>query len=204
VPNAGVVFPPDQLPGFTDRHTFVSVEGFAAVRTAEPALNPRRGGRYRAAVSRYIDTSRTADQFTRVDVDLQQYASVLNERRVFVVRALGSFTDVDQGATLPFYLMRTLGGGQTLRGFRDFRFRDRHLLALQAEYRWEILTALDGALFYEVGQVAPRLDRFRIRDFERDWGFGLRFGGNGGVFLRLDLAYGGEGPRTWLRFGHVF
>ena len=129
---------------------------------------------------------------------------MLNERRVFVVRALGSFSDVASDAQMPFYLMRTLGGSHTLRGFRDFRFRDRHLLAVQAEYRFEIFTALDGAVFYDAGQVAPRLDNFQWREFERDWGFGFRFGGNGGVFLRLDLAYGGEGPRTWLRFGHVF
>jgi outer membrane protein assembly factor BamA len=129
---------------------------------------------------------------------------VLNERRVFVLRALGSFSDVASDAQMPFYLMRTLGGSHTLRGFSDFRFRDRHTVALQAEYRFEILTALDGAVFYDAGQVAPRLDSFQWREFERNWGFGFRFGGNGGVFLRLDLAYGGEGARTWLRFGHVF
>jgi len=55
-----------------------------------------------------------------------------------------------------------------------------------------------------VGYYAPRLDDFRWRDFERNWGVGFRFGGDGGVFLRLDVAFGGEGPRTWLRFGHVF
>jgi hypothetical protein len=203
-PNAPEVFPPDRLPGFFEPHDFVRVEGFADVQTAEPMRNPRKGGRYRAAIARYSDRSGNEDGFTRYDVDLQQYVSVLNERRVFVVRALGSFSDVAGDARMPFYLMRTLGGSHTLRAFPDFRFRDRHMLAIQAEYRYEILTALDGALFYDAGQVAPRLDDFRWRDFERNWGFGLRFGGNGGVFVRFDVAYGGEGPRTWLRFGHVF
>ena len=203
-PNAPAFFPPEQLPGFFERHDFVRVEGFADVQTARPLLNPRNGGRYRAAVARYSDRSGHDDGFTRYDVDLQQYVSVLNERRVFVLRALGSFSDVASDAQMPFYLMRTLGGSHTLRGFSDFRFRDRHTVALQAEYRFEILTALDGAVFYDAGQVAPRLDSFQWREFERNWGFGFRFGGNGGVFLRLDLAYGGEGARTWLRFGHVF
>lgn len=205
-PNVGDHFDPDQLPGLGDRHSFMRVEGFADVRTAEPAFNPRRGGRYRAGLTRYVDLTGHDDRFTRYDVDLQQYASILNERRVFVLRAVGSFTDVPTGARLPFYMMRTLGGSHTLRGFPDFRFRDRHLLALQAEYRWEILTALDGAVFYDLGQVAPEMRAFRFGDFERDWGVGLRLGSNGGVFLRLDVAFGGEGnpPRTWLRFGHVF
>ena len=204
VPNAPDFFPPDRLPGYFERHDFIRVEGFADVQTARPLLNPRKGGRYRAAVARYSDRSGNDDGFTRYDVDLQQYVSVLNERRVFVVRALGSFSDVADDSRMPFYLMRTLGGSHTLRGFSDFRFRDRHMVAVQAEYRFEILTALDGAVFYDAGQVAPRLDRFQLRDFQRDWGFGFRFGGNGGVFLRLDQSFGGEGPRTWLRFGHVF
>ena len=203
-PNAPEIFPPDRLPGFLEPHDYVHVEGFADVQTARPLLNPRKGGRYRAAIARYADRSGHDDGFTRYDVDLQQYASVLNERRVFVVRALGSFSDVASDAQMPFYLMRTLGGNHTLRGFPDFRFRDRHQIALQAEYRYEIFTALDGAVFYDAGQVAPRLDDFRWRDFERNWGVGFRFGGDGGVFLRLDVAFGGEGPRTWLRFGHVF
>ena len=204
VPNATQIFDPADLPGYVGQRDFVRVEGFADVHTAAPLMNPRKGGKYRVAVGRYTDRSGNDDGFTRVDVDAQHYLPFFNERRVIALRALGSFSEVDGAAEMPFYLMRTLGGGQTLRGFRDFRFRDRHLLAVQAEYRFEILTALDGAIFYDAGQVAPRLARFRWRDFERDWGFGFRFGGNGGVFLRLDLAYGGEGPRTWLRFGHVF
>jgi hypothetical protein len=204
VPNATQIFTLDRLPGYAGERDFVRVEGFADVQTAAPLMNPRRGGKYHVALARYADRSGNDDGFTRVDVDLQHYLPFFNERRVIALRALGSFSEVAGEAEMPFYLMRTLGGGQTLRGFRDFRFRDRHLLAVQAEYRFEILTALDGAVFYDAGQVAPRLERFRWRDFERDWGFGFRFGSNAGVFLRLDLAYGGEGPRTWLRFGHVF
>jgi hypothetical protein len=205
VPNAEQIFRGDELPGFGDRHAFMRVEGFADVHTAEPSLNPRRGGRYRAAVARYVDLSQNDDRFTRVDVDLQQYASILNERRVFVLRALGSFSDVPAGAQMPFYLMRTLGGGGTLRGVDEFRFRDRHLVLLQAEYRFEIITAIDGAVFYDTGMVAPRLDAIRAADFERDWGLGVRFGSNGGVFMRIDVAFGGPaGIRTWLRWGHVF
>ena len=76
---------------------------------------------------------------------------------------------------------------------------------MQAEYRFEIFTALDGAVFYDTGQVAPTLEAFALKDFERDWGVGIRLGSNGGVFLRVDVAFAGEsGTRTWLRWGHVF
>ena len=48
-------------------------------------------------------------------------------------------------------------------GFRRFRFRDRNLLLLQAEYRWEIFTAVDGAIFYDAGKVAPAARGPRLR-----------------------------------------
>ena len=60
---------------------------------------------------------------------------------------------------MPFYLMPTLGGNDTLRGFREYRFRGPHAILAQAEYRWEIWSGLDGALFYDAGKVADRRGR---------------------------------------------
>jgi outer membrane translocation and assembly module TamA len=78
------------------------------------------------------------------------------------------------------------------------------VILLQAEYRFEVFTALDGALFYDAGQVAPHAEDFTWKRLETDWGFGLRFGSNAGVFIRFDLGFGREGPRPFLRFNHVF
>ena len=59
--------------------------------------------------------------------------------------------------------MPTLGGNDTLRGFRNYRFRGPHALLLQAEYRWELWSGLDGALFYDAGKVALRAFRSRLQ-----------------------------------------
>ena len=73
---------------------------------------------------------------------------------------------------MPFYLMPTLGGNDTLRGFREYRFRGPHAILRRREYRWEIWSGLDGALFYDAGKVANRRadlefqgsrDRLRLR-----------------------------------------
>jgi hypothetical protein len=203
-PDLAERFDESSAPGLESQPGFFRVGGYAQVDYARP-LNARQGGRYTVAVHRYLDTAGGAYTFNRVDVDLQQYLSAFNERRVFALRALGSFTDPAGDATVPFYLMATLGGNHTLRGFRAFRFRDRSEILLQAEYRFEILTALDGAVFYDTGQVAPRMGALSWRDFERDYGVGLRVGTNAGVFIRFDVAFGsGEGTKTWLRFTHVF
>ena len=114
-------------------------------------------------------------------------------------------TDPDAGAEVPFYFQPTLGGPDDLRGFRHFRFRDRNILLFQAEYRWEIFTAVDGALFYDIGKVAPRREDFHLSDFERDFGIGFRFGTMNGVFLRIEGAFGSSaGAHFIMRFGHVF
>ena len=69
---------------------------------------------------------------------------------------------------MPFYLMPTLGGNDTLRGFRAYRFRGPHAMLLQGEYRFELWSGLDAALFYDAGKVAmsrqrPQLQRPRVR-----------------------------------------
>ena len=203
-PDVSDTFDETTAPGLAGQPAFVRVGGFAAVDYAQP-FNARRGGRYLVGVNRYIDTGSGAYTFSRLDFDLQQYVPAFNERRVFVFRTFGSFADPADDATVPFYLMLPLGGDHTLRGVRQFRFRDRSLLLLQAEYRFEILTALDGAIFYDTGQVAPSRSALSLRDFERDYGVGLRIGTNLGVFIRFDVAFGSsEGTKTWLRFSHVF
>ena len=106
---------------------------------------------------------------------------------------------------MPFYLQRTLGGPDDLRGFRRFRFRDTHLLLFQAEYRWEIFTAVDGAIFYDTGTVGGSRDALRLDQFESNYGLGFRFGTSNGVFLRVEGAFGSrDGKHFVLRTGHVF
>src|SRR4030095_11187573 len=98
-------------------------------------LNARRGGYYRLDFRNYGDRVRDLANFTRVDLDLRQYVSFLSARRVVVGRALVYNTDVDPGGYIPYYLLPSLGGNLTLRGFRADRFRAPHALLLQGAYR---------------------------------------------------------------------
>jgi outer membrane protein assembly factor BamA len=124
---------------------------------------------------------------------------------VIALRALASMSEADAGATVPFFLQPTLGGPDDLRGFRRFRFRDRNMLLLQGEYRWEIFTAMDGVLFYDAGMVAPRVEDLTLGELETDYGFGFRFGTVNGVFLRVEGAFGSNGGKHFiLRFGDAF
>jgi outer membrane protein assembly factor BamA len=199
------VFDPSQAPGVLDQPQYLRFTSVVDVNLRQPRGNPRRGGQYKVSHQRYNDNEGNLFSFDRVDIDLQQYVPLLKDRRVIALRARAAMTDAVEGAQVPFYLQPTLGGPDDLRGFRHFRFRDRNSLLLQAEYRWEIFTAVDGAIFYEAGKVAPRREDLDLRDLESDYGIGFRFGTINGVFLRIEGAFGSSaGVHFIMRFGHVF
>lgn len=199
------LFDARQAPGLDAQPDFIRYELLADINAREPRGNPRRGGQYKFTYQRFDDRELSRYTFDRIEMDLQQYVPLLRDRRVLAFRALASTSDADAGHDVPFYLQRTLGGPDDLRGFRQFRFRDRNILLLQAEYRWEIFTAVDGALFYDAGKVSSRLEDLNLRDLESDYGIGFRFGTRNGVFLRVEGAFGSSaGKHFILRFGHVF
>jgi hypothetical protein len=199
------VFDPPQAPGVLEQPDYFKYSAMVDVNMRIPRGNPRRGGRYALGYQRFDDTESDLFSFNRVDIDLQQYVPLVRDRRVLALRARAAMTDADAGSVVPFYFQPTLGGPDDLRGFRHFRFRDRNALLLQAEYRWEIFTAVDGAIFFDAGKVAARREDLDLRDLESDYGIGFRFGTINGVFLRIEGAFGSSaGAHFIMRFGHVF
>jgi hypothetical protein len=203
-PSTGDVHGPASAPGIDARLDYLRTLAFVDVDFRRP-INARRGGWYRAEWSRYDDRSDDLFTFNRLDVDLRHYVSILSERRILTGRAFVSTSDTAAGQTMPFYLMPWLGGNDSLRGFRDYRFRGPHALLLQAEYRFEIWSGLDGALFYDAGKVALRRSDLDFKQLERDYGFGLRFNTDDGIIFRFDTALGSrDGARFWMVFGGTF
>ena len=166
--------------------------------------NARKGGWYRMEASRFADPT-DAFTFNRVDVDLRQYGSILAERRVLAVRLAASTSEPASGARVPFYLMPHLGGHDSLRGFRDYRFRGPHAILTQTEYRFEVWSGLDAALFYDAGKVTLRRSDLNFKDLEHDYGFGFRFNTDNGTILRIDAGFGSsDGKHLYIVFGDVF
>ena len=166
--------------------------------------NARKGGWYRLEASRFADPT-DAFTFNRLDVDLRQYASILAERRVLAVRLAASTSEPGPGARVPFYLMPHLGGHDSLRGFRDYRFRGPHAILTQTEYRFEVWSGFDAALFYDAGKVTLHRSDLNFKDLEHDYGFGFRFNTDNGTILRIDAGFGSsDGKHLYIVFGDVF
>lgn len=204
LPSIEEVFDESEAPGLDHRVNFLQTTAFAEVDYRRPR-NARQGGFYRVDFSHVED--RTTDQFTfnRATADIRQYFGFLAGRRVIALRGFVSTAQADDGREVPFYMMPALGGNDTLRGFRDYRFRGPHALLLSAEYRWEIWSGLDAALFYDAGKVALRRSDIDFSDLESNYGFGFRFNTDNGVIFRVDAAFGSrDGKHLNIVFGGIF
>jgi hypothetical protein len=203
MPSTDTVFSSRSVPGLAEQPSFTFVEPFVEFRTADPPLNPVGGVSVRFSFSRYGDRDLDRYSFRRNDLDLRAYLPLFQRTHTIALRSWIADSRPDSGEEVPFYLQPTLGGSYSLRGFRTFRFRDRALALVQAEYRWRINEFVTAALFYDTGAVASRLGD--LGKFEKDYGFGLRAGGRNGVAFRTDVAFGsGEGMRILVRFNNVF
>ncbi len=205
VPTIGDRFDETEAPGLGVNTEFVRSSAFIEVDYREP-LNARRGGWYRLEVSRHDDRNGGAWSFRRTDLDVRQFIGLLADRRVLALRGFVSSSDgLGDSNGVPFFLMPWLGGNDSLRGFRNYRFRGPHALLLQAEYRWEIWSGLDGAFFYDAGKVGLRRQDLGFKNLEDDYGFGFRFNTDNGVIMRVDAAFGSrEGKHLHIVFGGVF
>jgi hypothetical protein len=61
-----------------------------------------------------------------------------------------------------------------------------------------VFGALDGALFYDAGKVAPRFGDLDLTDLKRSYGIGFRFHSDDRTFFRLDVGHSTEGTRLLL------
>ena len=205
VPGIGMRFDSGNTPGLADPATLRVVSLAATVDTRDVPGNPRGGGRYHLGVARYVDTARDRYSFTRIDAEFEQHLSAWRRQRVLTLRAVASSAIADEGHDVPFYLQPSLGGSRLLRGFVTDRFRDTTLVALQAEYGFDLLPFVSAVAFYEAGAVAPRWQALSLGNLRRDYGLGFRFGGARAVAFRTDVAFGsGEGTRLTMRFNHAF
>jgi hypothetical protein len=152
----------------------------------------RRGGLYQA---RYHHYTGGADDFDRVEGEVVQHLPLVRENYVLSLHGQAESILTDD-ATVPFYLLSSLGGSDTLRGYGSWRFRDRHAALTTAELRWiPNRNSVDVALFYDAGMVAPEFGELSFRRFKSNVGVGVRFHGPRSTPLRIEVAKGREGVR---------
>jgi hypothetical protein len=107
----------------------------------------------------------------------------------------------------PFWRMGLLGGSEIMRGYYLGRYRDRNMMAFQAEYRWApILWRVGLAAFAGLGDVAATPGLFDLGRFKYTYGLGLRFviDPKQRLHLRLDFGFGKGTSGVYFTAGEAF
>lgn len=191
-PSIETIYTPASAPGLGDSPAFVHAMLQAAIDTRPAPDYARTGGRYGAGFHRYHDPDRTYS-FERVDASVVQHIPVLRETWVISMRARVE-TTLGDTSIVPYFLLPSLGGGSSLRAYPSWRFRDRHTLLTNVEWRWiPNRFGFDMALFYDAGTVAARRADLGFKHLITNWGVGARFHGMLTTPLRIELAKGAEG-----------
>jgi hypothetical protein len=220
LPDLRTRFGDAEAPGLTNQPRYQRFGGTLDLIVA-PGVGEalHQGARYRASWHRYEDSELDRYTFQRLDVEARHRFALFGRLRRLTLQGWLSTTTTAAGQEVPFYLMHTLGGvgglqprgeervGEeltrgTLRGFPHYRFRDRHLLLLQSEYRLPIWGPVEGSLFVEAGKVTATRAELDLSQLERSAGFGLSVMRGPSTAMRLDVGFGGgEGTRVFLSIG---
>jgi len=192
-PSIEDVYTSDSAPGLGTSPHFLRLTMMGGIDWRSPAAGyARRGGLYAMTFDSYIDPDSTYS-FDRLQAEVIQHIPILRENWVISLRGVGR-TTIDDDDVVPYFLLPALGSGSTLRAYPSWRFRDRHSLLLQGEWRWiPNRLFLDMAIFYDAGKVMSRRADFNFEELKQDVGIGVRFHSALATPLRIELARGSEG-----------
>jgi hypothetical protein len=180
------------LPGLGASPTYAHTQGSIGLDWRTSPGYSRRGGAYTVTLHDFADTDEDFG-FRQVDYELIQHIPVLRDAWVLSLHGRVETTYGRDDQQIPFFMLPALGGGSTLRGFASWRFRDRHSLLLQAEWRVLANRFLDMALFYDAGKVTARRGDLDLDGLKSDFGLGFRLHSPIATPLRIELAKSNEG-----------
>jgi surface antigen Omp85-like protein len=194
-------FTPIELPGLGADPEYLHSFASAGIDSRTGPGFSRTGTLLQGTFHDYRQQNEGPWSFRRIDGIARQLIPILHGNWVIDLSVRASTTDTDAGNQVPFFLMPDLGGGSDLRGFANYRFRDRHSILATAEYRWYAQEYLEMALFYDAGKVVPLRDDLDLKGLKSDVGIGLRFHTPRLSILRFEVAHSDEGLRFIIGFG---
>jgi hypothetical protein len=202
--SADQVYSPVEAPGIDKQTNYLRAGPFLEIDSRDKPRDPHAGTHVLAKLSFLSDRKYDLFSFRRVEGTIEHYIPFLNEKRTIALRAKTVLSYNNSGNVVPFYMQPSLGGASDLRGYKRYRFYDNNMFLMNAEYRWEVFTLLDMAVFADAGNVFHRDGDFSFKKLESDVGFGVRFKNRRAVVFRIDTAFSQEGFGLWFNFDHIF
>ena len=191
-PSVETVYTPATLPGLGARTRYLHTQGTLGLDWRTSPGYSRRGGFYGVTLHDYADNDKEFG-YQQLDYEVIQHLPILREAWVISLHGIAKTTMEKDNQQIPFFMLPSVGGGSTLRGFDSWRFRDQNSLAVQAEWRIMVNRFLDMAFFYDAGKVASRRADLDFNGLKSDYGLGFRFHGPLATPLRIEVARSREG-----------
>ncbi len=148
-------------------------------------------GMYHQAYAMFFQEGLGSDySFRLLSLDLRKYFSVFGSH-VLALQSFGSFISGEP----PFQMMNMFGSSYWMRGYYYGRYRDRHMITFQGEYRCPLFWRFGAVGFAGFGDVGHDIEKFRLDEFKYSIGFGLRFlfDRQERINARLDMGFGEDG-----------
>jgi hypothetical protein len=171
---------------------------------------PQGGGLGRLKVARFLGFGEEETDYTSYRAELQRYFPLWFTKRALALRGFASWLD-SRGNVIPFQYLLTNDEPDLFRGYRDFRWRDRGMVAGSLEYRWPIWApvdmdgfGVDAFLFSDIGQVFGGGGEIALRNLTFSYGGGLRMVGSKSLTGLLEFGWSKEDFQLRLTGHQVF
>lgn len=121
------------------------------------------------------------------------------------VLALQVYAEMSFGE-VPFNQMALMGGTKLMRGYYEGRFRDKHMVLLQSEYRFPLFWRLGAVAFGGIGAVSPELEDLALNNLRYTLGLGLRLTiiKRDHINVRFDFGFGKNTSGFYITIGEAF
>ncbi len=200
----------DELPAGYGERSDGWVFGVALERdVTDQNGRPREGSVHRAQIAYFLPDHERESDFVTYRLESQHFFDLWWDRSL-AVRGAWSWID-DGGEAVHFQRMMTNDEPDLLRGFDDFRWRDKGFTALTAEYRYPVWDfrdpgqlTVDAYTFVDVGQGFGHRREIALEDLTRSYGLGFRLSAYGNFTGRVEIGFSEEDTIIRLRADQMF
>jgi hypothetical protein len=196
--------PVKEFPLGSDGSANVGLGGAMVYDNRHNVLNVRKGYFVEIGILNYSKKRGSTYNFNGINTDLRTYQPI-NKRDVLALHVTGNFFT----GNVPFNQMALMGGETMMRGYYYGRYRDKNMIAAQAEYRMLPLSfskRIGAVLFGGTAVVAPSIGSFQANNMKLAAGGGIRYllFPKKDIYIRMDVGLTKEGPGFYFFTGEAF
>ena len=164
--------------------------------TRDSNTNPSEGVRY--MLSAEIAGFGGDFSFNKYTLDARRYWKI-GKSQVLALRTIFGFGT----GNIPYMQLFSVGGIETLRGYRDDQFKGNNMYSSTLEYRFPVAKRVSAAFFTDIGNAWGSRSFAYDTSIKIGYGVGIRMVTPFGP-IRVDYGLGSQGGRLHFNFGGQF